>query len=86
MHPQSEGSEGGSPERLYHVTVVAGNSGRDGSSQSSTQDQPAPPHSPAHAAAHAHAAYTAPAFCPCEHSSVGPKPDVTSRCVCSVCA
>lgn len=27
MHPQSEGSEGGSPERLYHVTVVAGTAG-----------------------------------------------------------
>lgn len=59
MQPQSEGSEGGSPQRLYHVTVVAGNSRRDGSSRSSTQALPAPPHSPAHAhAAHAtHAAH-----------------------------
>lgn len=86
MHPQSEGSEGGSPERLYHVTVVAGNSGRDGSSQSSTQDQPAPAHSPAHAHAAAHAACTTRTVVPCEHSSVGPKPDSTSRCLCFVCA
>lgn len=60
MHPQSEGSEVGCPERLYHVTVAAGNSGRDGSSQSSTQGQPAPPVSPAHAHAAAHAAYRIP--------------------------